>query len=211
MRMELNDIIRKDSDRIFMVDPECFIIFTGSTLDDQQPFIRIGNWFDMPAGLIPLIENIIIPDRMIGNPAYEQFSIDVDYLPTNRYIGSRGLVKRFLNFQKVFGLDLRNATVVDADSEIPEMNGRKLTRREGFTGIFYSDGNFRIKHGSSDLFDLSSALTASMCDIASHERLTRISRKPEGAGVIIRSSSRKQVSSATSFPQTTMSVSRVWG
>ena len=51
--MELKDIIRTNKDRIFMVDPECFIIYTGSELDDPQPFIRIGNWAELPADLIP--------------------------------------------------------------------------------------------------------------------------------------------------------------
>ena len=93
--VEIRDIIKSDSDRLFIVDPECYIIFTGETTDDIKPFIRIGNWSDMPVELVPLIENIIITDGLVGNPSHEQFNIDVRHLPHNRYIGSRGTVQRF--------------------------------------------------------------------------------------------------------------------
>jgi hypothetical protein len=46
--MTLKDIIKTDSDRLFHVDPECYILFTGDSVHDEQPFIRIGNWIDMP-------------------------------------------------------------------------------------------------------------------------------------------------------------------
>ena len=105
--MEIKDIIKTDYDRLFIVDPECYIIFTGDSTEDVQPFIRIGNWIDMPVELIPLIENIIITDNIIGNPAHEQFNIDIRYLSTNRYIGSKNIVNKFLDFQKISGLTLK--------------------------------------------------------------------------------------------------------
>ncbi|MBP7901490.1 MAG: hypothetical protein KA015_01610 [Spirochaetes bacterium] len=184
--MELREIIRTNKDRIFMVDPECFIIYTGSELDDPQPFIRIGNWAELPADLIPLIENIIIPDRLIGNPSNEQFNIDIDYLPTNRYIGSKGLVKRYLDYQKVFCLDLKNAEIVDAEKDIPEITAKSgISDKDSFIGIFYSDGNFKIHHNKTDLFNLSESFKTSFSDIALNEKLAEISRKIDGTGFFI--------------------------
>jgi hypothetical protein len=46
--MSISDIIRTDADRIFTVDPECIIIYTGDTPGDIKPFIRIGTWLNMP-------------------------------------------------------------------------------------------------------------------------------------------------------------------
>ena len=184
--MEFGGIIRSEKDRVFMVDPECFIIFTGTESDDPQPFIRIGNWTDLPAELIPLIENIIIPDRLIGNPSNEQFNIDVEYLPTNRYIGSRGLVKRYLDYQKIFCLDLKNAEIVDAEKDIPEIKTRSGNAdRDSFIGIFYNDGNFKINHNKNVLFDLTEAFKNSFTDIAMNEKLSLHSRKIEGTGFFI--------------------------
>lgn len=157
-KMELAEIIRQETDRVFMVDYGCFIIFTGNTLDDSQPFIRIGNWIDMPPALIPLVENIIITENLIGNPAHEQFNIDINSHSSNRYIGSHTTLKRFLDFQSIFGLDLKNVTVVDVEYDIPEINSRNISDRETFIGIFYRGGNFKITHMGQDFFDLHASL-----------------------------------------------------
>lgn len=155
MLMQISDLITKDSDRVFVVDHGCFIIYTGNSLSDTQPFIRIGNWPQMPVQLIDLIENIVITDELTGNPAMEQFNIDIGILSSNRYIGSHFTVKYYLDFQKIFGLDLTNAQIVDTEKDIPEIQGRNVSERGAFIGIFYNDGNFIIKHGSREFFNLS--------------------------------------------------------
>ena len=153
--MEIRDIIKSDSDRLFIVDPECYIIFTGETTDDIKPFIRIGNWNDMPVELVPLIENIIITDSLIGNPAHEQFNIEVRHLPENRYIGSRGIVQKFLNYQRTFGLDLTNASIVDIEKDLPELSKEKnISHKDQFIGVFYRNGNFKTLLNKNTIFDL---------------------------------------------------------
>jgi hypothetical protein len=156
--MILSDIIKQESDRIFVVDHSCFIIFTGNSVEDSQPFIRIGNWHEMPVDLIPLIENIIVTDNLTGNPALEQFNININLQSSNRYIGSHYTLRKYLEFQKIFGLDLKNVSVVDVENDIPEINSRTISDRESFIGIFYRDGNFRITHKGKNLFDLHKVL-----------------------------------------------------
>lgn len=153
--MELSDVIRQDADRLFILDHDCYVIFTGDTVDDEKPFIRIGNWANLPVDIIPLIENIIVTDRLVGNPSHEQFNIDVNYLPTNRYIGSRMVVKRYLDFQKTFGLDLTNVSVVEIEKDIPEFSKEKIiSDRDSFIGVFYTNGDFQITHNRRSLFSL---------------------------------------------------------
>jgi len=156
--MEIKDIIKTDSDRLFIVDPECFIIFTGDSIEDIRPFIRIGNWLNIPVELIPLIENIIITDHVIGNPAHEQFNIDITNLASNKYIGSRNIVKRYLDFQKVFSLDLRNASIVDIEKDIPELSREQyISANDQFIGVFYRDGNFKIVKNAKTILDIKEA------------------------------------------------------
>lgn len=175
--MTLKDIIKNESDRIFHVDPECFIIFTGNSLTDIQPFIRLGNWIDMPIELIPLMENIIISDLKIGNPSYEQFNIDVKYLPKNRYIGGNTVINKFLNFQKIFGLDLKNANFINAEKDIPAIPKKKnISDRESFLGIFYRDGNFKIKQNNKDLFDLKKYIEFSQDEYTTHQNIHQNSK-----------------------------------
>ncbi len=158
-KMEIRDIIQTEKDRLFIVDPECYVLFTGDSTDDLKPFIRIGNWINMPVELIPLIENIIITDSLLGNPSLEQFNIDIQLLRENRYIGSRNIVSRYLEFQKIFGLDLTNATVVDIEKDIPEITREPISGKNQFTGVFYRDGNLKILHGDDIILDLKAAET----------------------------------------------------
>jgi hypothetical protein len=186
--MELRDLIRQDSDRLFILDSECYIIFTGDTVEDEKPFIRIGNWINLPVELIPLIENIIITDLIVGNPSHEQFNIDVNYLSTNRYIGSELIVKRYLDFQKAFGLDLTNATIVDIEKDIPVVSRRKiLSDEDSFIGIFYTDGNFRITHRKNNIFNLKEVKEKNLHAIRVHDLLSERSRESSryaGSGLV---------------------------
>jgi hypothetical protein len=187
--MEIKDIIKSDSDRLFIVDPECYIIFTGETTDDIKPFIRIGNWNDMPVELIPLIENIIITDSLIGNPAHEQFNIDVRHLPENRYIGSRAVVRRFLDYQKIFGLDLTNASVVDIEKDLPELSKEKsISHKDQFIGVFYRDGNFKVLLNKNTIFDLNNIIEKPINWQKFHDLLSEQNRgtdRFDGSGLVV--------------------------
>ena len=178
MALTLDDIIKTERDRLFVIDRECFIVFTGDSLDDEKPFIRIGTYVDLPVEIIPLVENIVITDTMVGNPAIEQFNIDITYLDTNRFIGSRAIVRRYLEFQKVFGLDLGAAKVVDIDTDIPDIsNERLISNRDSFVGIFYKNGNFKIIHNNRDIFNLQEIDREGNQDIArAHDALSEAFR-----------------------------------
>ena len=187
--MELKDIIKKESDRLFIVDPECYIIYTGDSLQDEKPFIRIGNWMDLPVEAIPLIENIIITDLIIGNPAHEQFNIDVNSLATNRYIGSRNILRRYLDFQNIFGLDLKNAHVIDIDKDLPHLSKEQIiSSKHSFIGIFYNNGNFRIVKNEDIILDLKKIEGTSLLDINIHDIISKQNKKTgrySNSGIIL--------------------------
>src|SRR3990172_9044236 len=187
--MEIKDIIKTDADRLFIVDPECYILFTGETKDDIQPFIRIGNWMDMPIELIPLVENIIITDSLIGNPSHEQFNIDVRYLSTNRYIGSRSIVVKFLEYQKIFGLDLANASVVDIEKDLPVLSAEKnISYKNQFIGVFYRDGNFKVLLNKNTIFDLNKIIRNPITNHNFHDLLSEAyadSKRYDSSGIVI--------------------------
>lgn len=187
--MEITDIIKQDSDRFFILDNECYVIFTGDSIEDFKPFIRIGNWINLPVELIPLLENIIITDLIIGNPSHEQFNIDINFLATNRYIGSRQIVKKYLDFQKIFELDLTNATIVDVEKDIPQASREKIISSRGhFIGIFYTDGNFRITHKKNNIFNLNEAESKYFHDTKIHSLIYekyREANRYSGNGLVL--------------------------
>mgnify|MGYP001040865598 CR=1 FL=1 len=187
--MKLAEFIERQADRLFILDNECYVIFTGDELTDERPFIRIGNWMNLPVEIIPLIENIIITDAVTGNPAHEQFNIDVTHLAANRYIGSSSVVKRYLEFQKSFGLDLRNASIVDIEKDIPSVSHSKtISDRDSFIGIFYSDGNFRVTHNRVTIFNGKDAAARHYSDARLHEHLcerAKDSARYAGSGMVL--------------------------
>lgn len=187
--MTFREIIRENSDRLFVVDTECFIIFTGSSINDDRPFIRIGTWYDLPVEIIPLIENIIITDGIMGNPAHEQFNIDIRNLVSNRYIGGESIIKHFLDYQKNFGLDLNNVSIVNIEKDIPELPKKsRVSDRNQFIGVFYSDGNLKIVHDQSDIFDLNSILNDNLSVTTIQEKISSYSKGTDrysGSGFII--------------------------
>lgn len=187
--MTFREIIRENSDRLFVVDTECFIIFTGSSINDDRPFIRIGTWYDLPVEIIPLIENVIITDRILGNPAHEQFNIDIRNLVANRYIGGESILKRFLDYQKNFGLDLTNVSIVNIEKDIPELPRKSsVSDRDQFIGVFYSDGNIKIVHDKSDIFDLNSVLSDNLSVTSMQERISSDAKGSDryaGSGFVI--------------------------
>ncbi len=186
--MALEDIIKEETNRLFIIDRECYIIFTGSSSDEKKSFIRIGTYRDLPAEIIPLIENIGIPDIIIGNPAYEQFNIDVKNLQSNRYIGSRNIVAKYLDFQRLFGIDLKNANIVDVEKDIPTLTKERLTSSgDAFIGIFYTNGNLRIIHEGKTIFDLNDIEKISQDDIKIQDAISQVNgdtTRFEGNGII---------------------------
>lgn len=187
--MAISDIIRSDDDRLFVVDSECYIIFTGSDTSDIRPFIRIGTWLDLPAELIPLVENIIVTDGITGNPCHEQFNIDVIDLPANRYIGSTAGLRRFLEFQRFFGLDLTSATIVHIEKDLPELSReQKLAEGNQYIGVFYRNGNCTITHRGRTFFDLSATAGNALAPRMILDRLAarnRGNRRYAGSGLVL--------------------------
>ncbi|MCX8124303.1 MAG: hypothetical protein N3F66_09080 [Spirochaetes bacterium] len=181
--MTIQQIIKNDDDRLFIISPECFIVFTGDSTEDEKPFIRIGNSLALTPRIIPLIENIIITDLITGNPSHEQYNIDPRYLFSNRYIGSKLIVKRYLEFQKLFGLDLNNVTIVDIEQDIPQLSKEQIiSDRETFLGVFYTDSNFKIVHNQKTMFDLKEVHQNYPGDVLVHNKLSELSNNTRYAG-----------------------------
>ncbi|GEM_PF-714301 len=171
--MELQDIIREDRDRLFIIDRECYLVFTGTTLEDEKPFIRIGTSIDLPVEIIPLIDTVAITEPPVGNPALEQLNIDLTAPLATRYIGSRETVMPYLNLQRLFGLDLESAPVTDVEKDIPTFSGKTLNNNDSFAGIFYTDGNFRIYRGNTTILDLHDIKKTAIDDITVLDTVSR--------------------------------------
>ncbi len=67
----------RGSDRLFKIDRDTLIIYTGKEKNDLRPFLRIGAGLNPPAGLLGNIENVVLPEGNMWNVGLEVEWLDV--------------------------------------------------------------------------------------------------------------------------------------
>lgn len=161
MARGIKDIIKKAQDRLFRVDKECYIIYTGNSLTDIGPFVRMGNSGWLPPELRPLVHSVIVTDLLSFNIDLE-LSVFRNGPPTKKYIGEEEPLRK--------ALDLLESSGVEADSikqiavgKSENGSGKDGSKKEKIgTGngqdrsyaLFYSDSNIVVTYGNQCIFEL---------------------------------------------------------
>ena len=98
----IKNIISNPSLRLFCIGRESYIIFTGNTVTDKRPFIRIGDMRAIPAEVHPHIDGIILTHDMLGNPLQEKEYLS---LPKTKRPYVLGVPEVILRYKHFLGLD----------------------------------------------------------------------------------------------------------
>ncbi len=155
--MDIRTIIRNDAERLLTVDRECCLIYTGDTPGEPRPFIRIGTWKGMPPALVPMIDTIILPEGLVGNPAHECLNMDVRDPRNNHYIGLSHTIRGFVEFQRFMGIDTDDISVTIVEKDLPAMpGGIPQVPGDDYIGVFTRDGNVALAREGRTIFDLRS-------------------------------------------------------
>ncbi len=134
--------------RVFHIDRECYVVFIGATKQDVRPFIRIGNSPHVPEEVTDEIRDVVITDRLTGNPIREQAIVEQSLGSDIRYLGDPDMVARFKTF---VGHD-------DLPTEQFETTTREeKPEAEHSLVYFYRDGGMSIYVGQDKIFSLSDA------------------------------------------------------
>lgn len=67
----INPLELRGTERVFQIDRDTILIYTGLHLQDVRPFSRIGAGFQLPAHLLPYIEHVILPENHLWNTGVE--------------------------------------------------------------------------------------------------------------------------------------------
>lgn len=67
----INPLELRGTERVFQIDRDTILIYTGLHLQDVRPFSRIGAGFQLPVHLLPYIEHVILPENHLWNPGVE--------------------------------------------------------------------------------------------------------------------------------------------
>lgn len=67
----INPLELRGTERVFQIDRDTILIYTGLHLEDIRPFSRIGAGYQLPAHLLPYIEHVILPEKHLWNIGVE--------------------------------------------------------------------------------------------------------------------------------------------
>ncbi len=157
----------KPSLRLFHVGKESYIIFSGSSIEDQTPYIIIGDSFNLPLSIQKHIEYLLISDNFLGNVIREEnfYREDSELLlefGKFRFVGDEKNIKSLLQY-----FDIN-----DIEYLVPAQNFRKKSGiaihpkeqtpqgsiRARILALFYENGNIKVNAQKKNIFDLSSRL-----------------------------------------------------
>ncbi|MDH5654946.1 MAG: hypothetical protein OEZ34_03500 [Spirochaetia bacterium] len=140
----------KGQARVFRVDRDAIIIYTGRDKSDIQPFIRVGAGDNIPHGLLKHIENVIIPESDLWNMGLEMAWQDaslkqgVDHI---QYVGNKDMVNQVYLYTRFSEKDdeYHKKTV----KLLPYKKTKLTDTKEKSYINFFSNGNMNIQvHGS---------------------------------------------------------------
>lgn len=67
----INPLELRSAERIFQIDRDTILIYTGMSSKDIRPFSRIGAGFQLPVQLLPFIEHVLLPENHLWNIGVE--------------------------------------------------------------------------------------------------------------------------------------------
>ncbi len=131
-----------ESQRVFQLGPECYIVYLGSDRDDDDPFLRIGNSPDLPELLHKLTSKIVLTSSYTGNPFQE-----VEYARRHKlsYLGDVDVIEHFRKFFQGMNLPAR---------DLNDYRQLKAKGENRHTLYFYNNGNIHLNFDNNLIFDL---------------------------------------------------------
>ncbi|MEN2998044.1 MAG: hypothetical protein ABDH28_03290 [Brevinematia bacterium] len=165
---------REPNKRVFRVDRDCYIIFTGFSALDEKPFIRIGysNYIEK---FKQHISNVIIAVGYLSSISEEIKQIESDEFETN-FIVPSSIYNVILKFLPSTLHHKVNVNVIDKAEEEKEASKviKEISEKYKSYVLLYSDGNFAVTFSGRKIFDLFSAIVN---DLTSSKILNLLSAK----------------------------------
>ncbi|MCB1172066.1 MAG: hypothetical protein KDK39_00800 [Leptospiraceae bacterium] len=153
--MNNSDVIEiSTSERVFQLDRDTFVVYTGMHGDDLRPFIRVGAGQSIVHGYLGQFENVLLLDAQPANIGRElewlQATVSEVQEPI-RYVGSRDRVNQIYNLTGMPELEESQRPLqIEAFSPNLRSTGRS---KEKSTIQFFENGNVRILVGRSQVYD----------------------------------------------------------
>lgn len=144
----------RQSDRVFRLDRDCLLVYTGRDPRDARPFLRIGSGQSMPPELLKHIENVVLTEQELGNAAQELSWMKATLAAGGesvRYVGSKERVAQMYAYAGLTEMDEEERPPVKVAPYGP-FNSRVETKNKCMI-LFMATGNIQVSLSSSKLLD----------------------------------------------------------
>jgi hypothetical protein len=144
----------RQSDRVYRLDRDCLLVYTGRDARDARPFLRIGTGQSMPPELLKHIENVVLTEQELGNAAQEMSWMKATLGAGGesvRYVGSKERVSQMYAYAGLSEMDEEKRPPVKVAPYGP-FNSRVETKNKCMI-LFMATGNIQASLSSSKLLD----------------------------------------------------------
>jgi hypothetical protein len=143
--------------RVFRVDRDCYVIFTGFSALDEKPFIRIG-YSKYIEKFKQYISNAIIAAGYLSSLKEEIKQIETEEYETN-FIVPESIYNVVLKFIRPTSHHKVNVNVIDKQTlEDYSSVIREISQKYKSYVLLYDDGNFAVTFSGKKIFDMFSAI-----------------------------------------------------
>ncbi len=164
--------------RVFQIDRNCFIIYTGQSSADDCSFLRIGNSDVLDKNIQSRVGFIVIPDA--SKIDYSKEKQNIRFTPENmvHYICNRENQDILFQSLKDQGVDTTHLYHKDLSKDLDNVS--RIENKKHFFTIFYENKNVKIVSEEVIYFDLFAAAKSSGADFsAERARLEAFINKME--------------------------------
>jgi hypothetical protein len=159
--------------RVFRVDRDCYVIFTGFSALDEKPFIRIG-YSKYIEKFKQYISNAIIAAGYLSSLKEEIKQIETEEYETN-FIVPESIYNVVLKFIRPTSHHKVNVNVIDKQTlEDYSSVLREISQKYKSYVLLYDNGNFAVTFSGKKIFDMFSAINR---DLTTSKFLFLISSK----------------------------------
>ena len=168
-------------ERAFQYDRDTIIIYTGMHRDDVRPFIRIGAGDSTPFGLVPHIENVVLPDLDPVNVGLELYWLHTTLERGGdmiRYVGSKDQVNRLYSFSGMREIEEAGVEETHVEKLVyrPLPPGPRVVRDRCLIN-FFETGNVNVSVDGARVLDLQARKRAFLNLDREYEMIARAMRR----------------------------------
>ena len=160
-KIKINPLELRGQDRVFQIDRDTVLIYTGMHLEDVKPFARLGAGNEYPITYGNYIENILLPERHMWNIGLEEMWLRTSLnsgVSKIRYIGGKEMlsyINRYFDLENylTLGSKKKDYIPIPVEYKIYQPPNQKEITKDKSSIIYLHTGEFQVLVGGSRVLD----------------------------------------------------------